>query len=72
MDANQKDILSPPVTAFVDVISPGISLDKTAQASNIESGETAVYNYEVRNTGDDPADLMVNFLRELLDRKSVV
>ena len=41
-------------TAFVNVISPLISVDKTASATAVYRNETVVYTYEVQNPGDDP------------------
>jgi uncharacterized repeat protein (TIGR01451 family) len=41
-------------TAFVDVISPGIAIDKTVDPANIYSGDIVTYTYTVTNIGDDP------------------
>lgn len=46
--------------AFVDVINPGIAIDKSANVTTATLGDTIVYTYEVTNTGDDPlADVAV-------------
>ena len=38
----------------VDVIDPGIFVDKTASAPTVRVGENAIYTVTVTNTGDDP------------------
>jgi ethanolamine utilization microcompartment shell protein EutS len=40
--------------AFVNVISPQIAVEKTPSATAVYVGETVVYNYTVRNPGNDP------------------
>ena len=41
-------------TADVNVITPGITLTKTADPTVIYSGGLVTYTYSVKNTGDDP------------------
>jgi hypothetical protein len=41
-------------TVFVDVISPEIAIDKTADPTIICAGDTVTYTYTVTNSGDDP------------------
>ena len=41
-------------TVFVDVIDPKVAIDKVANRTPIQAGDTVTYTYEVDNTGDDP------------------
>ena len=41
-------------TLFVNVINPGIAIDKMTDAVHINAGDTVVYTYTVTNPGDDP------------------
>ena len=56
--ATATDSLGSPLrdedTAFVDVIRPGLQIDKLASDPIIYSGQTVTYTYTVRNTGTDP------------------
>ncbi len=38
--------------AYVEIVNPGISIDKTASPTNIISGDSVTYYFEVTNTGD--------------------
>ncbi len=53
------DPLGNPVTgdakAFVDVLRPGLQVDKVADATVVYPGTTVSYTYTVTNTGEDPA-----------------
>ncbi|MDY6876422.1 MAG: LamG-like jellyroll fold domain-containing protein [Chloroflexota bacterium] len=39
---------------FVDVINPGIAIDKTAYPTTIQAGDVVTYTYAVTNPGNDP------------------
>jgi uncharacterized repeat protein (TIGR01451 family) len=41
-------------TAFVDVISPGIAIDKMVDPTDISADDSVTYTYAVTNAGDDP------------------
>lgn len=41
-------------TLFVDVISPGIVIEKVADSTTVDAGDIVTYTYTVTNTGDDP------------------
>lgn len=60
-----EDPLGGPVTdddrAFVDVLLPGLQVEKVADATVVYAGTLVLYTYTVTNTGDDPAyDVQVN------------
>ncbi len=48
------DTVSNTDTVSVDVINPGIAIDKTAHPTIIYAGDTVTYTYVVTNPGDDP------------------
>jgi len=50
--APNNDIVSDSDTAYVQVIAPSIDVNKTANETMIQSGETVTYTYNVTNTGD--------------------
>jgi uncharacterized repeat protein (TIGR01451 family) len=47
-------VVSDTATAFVDVINPGVSLDKRANSTTVYAGGMVTYTYTVMNPGDDP------------------
>jgi archaellum component FlaG (FlaF/FlaG flagellin family) len=46
-------------TAFVNVINPGLSIDKTPSDTKVDPGDSVTYTYTVVNTGDDPLSPIV-------------
>ncbi|MBP7961013.1 MAG: DUF11 domain-containing protein [Caldilineaceae bacterium] len=46
--------VSAQASARVDVINPGLRVTKTASAAQVYEGESVVFTYTVRNTGDTP------------------
>jgi len=48
-----SDIVSDTTTAFVNVISPAISIDKRASSVAVSAGDAVTYTYIVINSGDD-------------------
>jgi uncharacterized repeat protein (TIGR01451 family) len=48
-----NDVVSDTATAFVNVINPGINIDKQASSTAVSAGDTVTYTYTVINSGDD-------------------